>query len=31
VTEQYGSFVSDCIAKSSMGIFGCEFFHLNFL
>jgi len=31
VTEQYRSFVSVCIAQSSIGIFGCDFFHLNFL
>ena len=31
MTEQYCSFVSVCVAYSSIGIFRCDFFHLNFL
>ena len=31
VTEQYCSFASVCVAYSSIGIFRCDFFHVNFL
>jgi len=31
VTEQHCSFVSVCIAYSSIGIFRCDLLHLNFL